>query len=55
MCIGLARVGSDSQAIRYCSIKEMCDVDLGKPLHSLIIPAKNLHYIETEFLNECLT
>jgi len=50
LCVGLARVGSDSQIIRTCSIKEMAQVDLGEPLHSLVIPG-NLHPLEEEMLN----
>ena len=48
--VGLARIGSDSQEIVYCSLKEMQDVDLGQPLHSLVIPGK-MHPLESEMLN----
>ena len=50
LCIGVARLGSDSQAIKSCSLKEMCNVDLGAPLHSLVIPA-SLHEVEKEMVN----
>jgi diphthine methyl ester synthase len=50
--VGLARVGHDSQAIVACSLKEMKETDLGPPLHSLILPANNLHHIEKEYLQQ---
>lgn len=49
--MGLARIGSDNQQIIVCTLKEMSQSELGLPLHSLIIPAKNLHPLEIEYLN----
>ncbi|TMS34553.1 hypothetical protein L596_002119 [Steinernema carpocapsae] len=49
-CVGLARVGWDSQKIVACTLKEMCEVDMGDPLHSLIIPG-HLHPLEEDMLN----
>lgn len=48
-CIGLARVGMETQCIKCCSLKEMSTYDLGSPLHSLVIPGK-LHPMEIEML-----
>lgn len=50
--VGLARVGHDSQGIVTCSLKEMKDYDLGPPLHSLILPAAELHPIEQEYIDQ---
>lgn len=50
--VGLARVGHDTQEIVACSLKEMEKLDLGPPLHSLILPSKELHPIETEYLTQ---
>lgn len=50
--VGLARVGHDSQAIVACTLREMKDCDLGAPLHSLILPIKDLHPIEKEYLQQ---
>uniref|UniRef100_A0AAG5CS60 diphthine methyl ester synthase n=1 Tax=Anopheles atroparvus TaxID=41427 RepID=A0AAG5CS60_ANOAO len=52
LLVGLARVGHETQKIVACSLKEMKDVDLGPPLHSLIIPNGRLHPLETEFLQQ---
>lgn len=50
--VGLSRVGSDSQRIVACSLKEMKDYDLGPPLHSLILPSDNMHELEKEYLQQ---
>ncbi|KAJ8924061.1 hypothetical protein NQ315_006838 [Exocentrus adspersus] len=52
LCVGLARVGSESQQIAACSLRQMAELDLGGPLHSLIIPGPSLHPLETEYLKQ---
>jgi diphthine synthase len=47
--VGLARVGSDTQQILACTLEEMKDIDLGPPLHSLVITGL-LHPLEVEYL-----
>jgi len=49
LCVGLARVGSDTQQILACTLQEMKDADLGSPLHSLVITGR-LHPLELEYL-----
>lgn len=49
ICVGLARVGSDTQLIIIDSLANLRDVDFGTPLHSLIICGR-LHPLESEFL-----
>lgn len=49
ICIALARIGCDNQLIKSCKLKELKDIELGEPLHSLIIAGK-LHPIESEML-----
>lgn len=50
--VGLARVGHETQAIKACSLLEMAETDLGAPLHSLILPARKLHPLEIEYLQQ---
>lgn len=50
ICIGLARVGSSTQTIVKTTLIEAINVDLGAPLHSLVIPGA-LHPLEDEILN----
>ncbi|XP_050295679.1 diphthine methyl ester synthase [Anthonomus grandis grandis] len=52
LCIGVARVGSETQKITACSLKEMAEVDLGGPLHSLIIVGPHLHPLEEEYIEK---
>uniref|UniRef100_A0A1B0D3X0 diphthine methyl ester synthase n=1 Tax=Phlebotomus papatasi TaxID=29031 RepID=A0A1B0D3X0_PHLPP len=52
LVVGLARVGHKTQLIVACSIKEMTEQDLGPPLHSLVIPARECHPLETEYLQQ---
>ncbi|CAH0383997.1 unnamed protein product [Bemisia tabaci] len=54
ICIGVARVGSECQQIQACPLSEMANIDLGPPLHSLVI-AGDLHPLETEFLEQFQT
>ncbi|XP_059840617.1 diphthine methyl ester synthase [Hypanus sabinus] len=49
MCVGLARVGSKDQKIAAATLQQMVKVDLGAPLHSLIITG-HMHPMEIEML-----
>ncbi|KAM5293498.1 diphthine methyl ester synthase [Glossophaga mutica] len=51
LCVGLARVGAEDQQIAAGTLRQMCAVDLGGPLHSLIITGGSLHPLETEMLS----
>jgi len=50
LCIGVARIGNETQEIVACTLAEMMSVDLGPPLHSLVIPG-NLHPLELDFVS----
>lgn len=49
ICVGLARVGRDDQQIAVDSLANLANMDLGGPLHSLIV-AGRLHPLEIDFL-----
>ena len=49
LCIAAARVGSDDQKLVACTLQNLKDVDMGKPLHSLVI-ASMLHPLEKDFI-----
>jgi len=51
VCIGLARVSSDTQKIVSGTLKELKDIDLGEPLHCFIVTG-DLHPMEVEFLEK---
>lgn len=49
-CVGVARVGSSNQKICTGTLQAMSTVDMGPPLHSLVIVGL-LHPLEQEFLS----
>lgn len=49
ICIGMARVGSDTQKIVSAPLCRMSSVDLGPPLHSFIVTG-NMHPLEEDML-----
>jgi len=51
LCVGLARIGWPDQKIIASTLGEMVNVNLGSPLHSLIIVG-TLHPIEEQFLKQ---
>ncbi|KAJ0173621.1 hypothetical protein K1T71_010770 [Dendrolimus kikuchii] len=52
LAVGLSRVGADDQRITVMSLQEMQECALGPPLHSLVIPAPNLHPLELDYLTQ---
>ena len=49
LCVGLARVGASSQQIKSGTLAAMANVDLGEPLHCLVIPGE-LHDLEAKMI-----
>ncbi|CAD8198371.1 unnamed protein product [Paramecium octaurelia] len=47
-CFGVARVGFETQKIVSGFLHEFLDIEMGPPLHSFVICAKELHPIEEE-------
>ncbi|XP_004924517.1 diphthine methyl ester synthase [Bombyx mandarina] len=50
--VGLSRVGAPDQRISVMTLEAMQMSDLGPPLHSLVIPAPNLHPLELDYLSQ---
>jgi diphthine methyl ester synthase len=53
LCVGLARMGQPSQQIAAGTLQELAQIDMGAPLHSLIICGQ-LHDLEKEVVKEFL-
>ena len=51
ICVGVARVGSDTQTVRCTTLAGMSSVDIGGPLHSLVV-AGQLHPLERDMLRQ---
>jgi diphthine synthase len=49
LVVGCARVGSSTERLEAGYAPKMRDVDLGQPLHTLVLPGK-LHFLEAEAL-----
>ncbi|KAL1917907.1 uncharacterized protein VTP21DRAFT_3741 [Calcarisporiella thermophila] len=50
LAIGCARIGTDTEQFAVGTLKELLDVDLGGPLHSLVIVGSRLHALEADFM-----
>lgn len=51
MAVGVARIGQPDQCIVFASLRILKETDFGAPLHSLIVPARDLHFHELEVLH----
>lgn len=51
MAVAVIRLGLADQNIVYASLGELLEMDFGPPLHSLVLPAEELHFHEEEVLN----
>ncbi|KAK2810075.1 diphthine synthase [Emmonsiellopsis sp. PD_5] len=52
LAIGAARVGAADQKLVAGTLKELCDVDMGKPLHSLVLLGRKTHDLERDFIRD---
>jgi diphthine methyl ester synthase len=50
LAVGAARVGAKDQKMAAGTLKELCDIDLGAPLHSLVLLGKRTHELERDFI-----
>ncbi len=50
LAVGAARVASSEQKLLCGTLKELADVDLGPPLHSLVLLGKRTHELERDFI-----
>ena len=51
LCIGCARLGSDTFIVKKGTAKELSRFDFGAPVHCLIVPGK-MHFMEEEALEQ---
>ncbi len=50
--VGIARAGSDKPFVRCDRLENLKEVDFGEPLHTLVILAPGIHFMEYDFLKE---
>ncbi|KAF2101452.1 diphthine synthase [Rhizodiscina lignyota] len=52
LAVGAARVGAKDQTFVVGTLEELCDVDVGKPLHSVVLLGRRTHDLEREYLRD---
>jgi len=52
LAVGVARVGAEDQSIVCGTLDELTKVDMGRPLHSLVVIGKRVHDMERDFIRE---
>jgi diphthine synthase len=50
LAIGAARVGSSEQKLACGTLKELSEINLGPPLHSLVLVGKRVHELERDYI-----
>jgi diphthine methyl ester synthase len=50
LAVGAARIGAKDQKMAVGTLKELCNADLGPPLHSLVLLGKRTHELERDFI-----
>ena len=50
LAVGVARVGADNQEIVAGTLEQLSSVDLGPPLHSLVLLGSRAHDLERDFI-----
>lgn len=52
LAIGAARVGAEDEELVAGTLNELCSVDMGRPLHSLVLLGRKTHDLERDFIKE---
>ena len=52
LAVSVARLGSDGEKIVAGTLEELSSVDMGAPLHSLVLCGTNMHEMEWEYIRE---
>ncbi|KAL8718810.1 MAG: hypothetical protein Q9225_004094 [Loekoesia sp. 1 TL-2023] len=52
LAVGVARLGAYDQRMAAGTLKQLTEVDLGPPLHSLVLLGKRVHDMEQDYIRE---
>ena len=52
LAVGAARVGAADQKLVAGTLKELAEVDMGRPLHSLVLIGKRAHDLEKDYIQQ---
>jgi diphthine methyl ester synthase len=50
LAVGVARIGAPDQTLVAGTLSQLCEADLGPPLHSLVLLGRRTHDLEREFI-----
>lgn len=50
LAVGVARIGAENQRMAAGSLQQLATVDLGSPLHSLVLLGRRTHDMERDFI-----
>ena len=52
LAVAVARVGSENQRIASGTLRQLTEVDMGPPLHSLVLLGSRVHDLERDFIKD---
>ncbi|MCJ1295650.1 diphthine synthase [Xylographa carneopallida] len=52
LAVGVARMGAETQRMMVGSLQQLTEVDMGSPLHSLVLLGRRTHDLERDFIRE---
>ena len=52
LAVGVARVGARDQRMVAGTLEQLSQVDMGGPLHSLVLLGRRTHYLERDFVRD---
>lgn len=52
LAVGAARVGAPDQKLVVGTLKELAEVEMGAPLHSLVLLGRRAHDLEKDYIRE---
>jgi len=52
LAVAVARLGSETQKIVSGTLAELAKVDMGEPLHSLVVVGKRCHELERDYVRD---
>ena len=52
LAIGVGRVGAEDQRLAVGTLRQLSEIDIGPPLHSLVLLGKRTHDLERDFIRE---
>ncbi|MCJ1287933.1 diphthine synthase [Xylographa opegraphella] len=52
LAVGVARIGAENQHMTVGSLQQLTEVDMGSPLHSLVLLGTRTHDLERDFIRE---